>query len=120
MGRTKIKLNDSQRLHFLEILLIVGSILAAFKLPATMSWLFWIFVFCSLLYYVVLHETPKPKTKSSQLIPGLISASFAAVVVYNFGVSLIQAFSMIPLLSYSIIGAYYVLLWLVIYLALRR
>ena len=48
----KFQLDTSQRTKLIEILLIVGSIVAAFKMPTKMIWLFMLFFF---MFHSVLH-----------------------------------------------------------------
>ncbi len=83
-------LDDSRKEKLIEILLIMGSILAAFNLPKDLIWLFMFFLLMSVMYFIYLKE-PKMKKFNSFLlfISVLISFSFIGVVIYNFAISLI-------------------------------
>ncbi len=81
-------LNVNQKMKLIEILLIVGSILAAFKIPSDMIWLFMIFILFSILYYIHIQQK---KVGHLELTSIFVSASFVGIITYNFAVSVITA-----------------------------
>ena len=82
MSITKIQfqLDVSQRTKLIEILLIVGSIVAAFKIPTSMIWVFMLFVLFSVLYYILLIQKEKDFSSLLSFISAFVSASFVGIV----------------------------------------
>jgi len=87
MAMIKFQLDKSQKTKLIEILLIVGSIVAAFKIPASLIWIFMLFVLCSILYYIVIQKEGENISFIS-IISAFISGSFVGIIIYNFAVSL--------------------------------
>lgn len=108
MERKEI-LTDKQKLKFVEILLIVGSILSAFNLPLEMVWVFMLFILFSLLYYVYLQRNDK-NVKTFNYFAIFVSGYFSGVYTYLFSVSLLTVTIhyypytvSIPILYYSVL-----------------
>ena len=99
----KFQLDTSQRTKLIEILLIVGSIVAAFKMPTKMIWLFMLFFLCSILYYIIIQKETGDTTPTPFLavISIVISASFVGIIVFNFALSLFEALSGFSLVTVS-------------------
>jgi hypothetical protein len=133
MWKTKFQfqLDISQRTKLIEILLIVGSIVAAFKIPTKMLWLFMLFVLLSILYYILIQKE-KDFSKLLDVTSIFVSASFVGIVIYNFAISLISmledfviTFGFAPgvvvlgVVLGVLISIYYVFFTFIIYKALR-
>jgi len=115
----KFQLDTSQRTKLIEILLIVGSIVAAFKMPTKMIWLFMLF-FCSILYYIIIQKETGDTTPTPFLavISIVISASFVGIIVFNFALSLFEALSGFSLVIVALTIIYYIVFTIIIYKAL--
>ena len=116
----KFQLDTSQRTKLIEILLIVGSIVAAFKMPTKMIWLFMLFFLCSILYYIIIQKetgdtTPPPFLAVISIV---ISASFVGIIVFNFALSLFEALSGFSLVIVALTIIYYIVFTIIIYKAL--
>lgn len=133
MWKTKFQfqLDISQRTKLIEILLIVGSIVAAFKIPTKMLWLFMLFVLLSILYYILIQKE-KDFSNLLDVTSIFVSASFVGIVIYNFAISLISmledfviTFGFAPgvvvlgVVLGVLISIYYVFFTFIIYKALR-
>ena len=134
MWKTKFQfqLDISQRTKLIEILLIVGSIVAAFKIPTSMIWLFMLFVLFSILYYILLIQKEKDFSSLLSLISAFVSASFVGIVIYNFAISLISTYLKDFVITFGfalgvvfgvvlgvLIIIYYIFFTFIIYKALR-
>jgi len=116
----KFQLDTSQRTKLIEILLIVGSIVAAFKMPTKMIWLFMLFFLCSILYYIIIQKETGDTTPTPFLavISIVISASFVGIIVFNFALSLFEALSGFSLVIVALTIIYYIVFTIIIYKAL--
>ena len=116
----KFQLDTSQRTKLIEILLIVGSIVAAFKMPTKMIWLFMLFSLCSILYYIIIQKETGDTTPTPFLavISIVISASFVGIIVFNFALSLFEALSGFSLVIVALTIIYYIVFTIIIYKAL--
>ena len=113
-------LKRDQKVNLLEMLLIVGSIIAAFQLPSSMIWMFMFFAFMAILYYISLQAGENLRTTYMKSVSILTSASFVGVLSFQFGVSVINTFPnyVIPFLILTFI--YYVVFTGIIYEALTK
>lgn len=133
MWKTKFQfqLDISQRTKLIEILLIVGSIVAAFKIPTKMLWLFMLFVLLSILYYILIQKE-KDFSNLLDVTSIFVSASFVGIVIYNFAISLISMLEdfvitsgfapgvvVLGVVLGVLISIYYVFFTFIIYKALR-
>ena len=84
-----IYLDKKSKGKLIEILLIVGSIVAAINLPANMVWIFMLFLLSSIIYYIFL-QSPKKNTTSMYFISIFISIMFISIIIFNLIISLIQ------------------------------
>ena len=84
-------LNDSQKLKFIEILLLVGSIFAAFKIPQELIWLFMLFIFIGLVLYVAIQVGIK-SIRWYNLFVYIASLCFSATYTYLFTISVALSF----------------------------
>ena len=114
-------LSIAQKTKLIEILLIVGSIIAAFKLPINLIWMFILFVIFSILYYILIQNNLLKKGLLSRLISFLVASLFSGVLIYHFVISLAQQlYPPYKLLIYLIFFMFYGLLTLFIFVALSR
>jgi len=111
----KFNLDIEGQKKLIEILLIVGSILVALKLPDSMIWIFMLFVLMAILYYI----TAKKISKPDRLLPLAVSCTFTGIVT---GILFINVNTPISLLYIKMIlfGIYYVVFTLIIWAALIR
>ena len=126
-AKFQFQLGVRQRTKLIEILLIVGSIVAAFKIPTRMVWLFMFFALFAILYYILIQKENdfSPLLSLSSL---LVSASFVGIVIFNMASSLISTYLKDIVITFRfVLGAilgfvlciYYVFFTYVIYRALR-
>ena len=126
----KIQLDIDQRTKLIEILLIVGSIIVAFKIPTSMIWLFMFFVLFSIVYYILNLQEEKGPIMGTLSVA--ISASFVGIIIYNFAVSLISTYLKDFIITFGVVSgvvlgivlgvisiSYYVVFTFIIYKALR-
>ncbi len=86
-----IYLDKKGKEKLIEILLIIGSILAAFgypEFPVDLVWIFMLFLLMSISYYIFL-QSPKKNPKLMLFISAFISLMFSSIIVYNIATSLI-------------------------------
>jgi hypothetical protein len=101
-------LTDKQKLKLLEVLLIVGSILAAFKIPDNLIWFFLLFILAGIMLYAAL-QTGIRSFGWYNLIVFLASISFSAIFTFLFSVSIIKSFQ-IPYPNWVVIMFLYLFL----------
>ena len=109
MKLLKIYLNKEHKKRFLEMLLIVGSILAALNPNGVVLVIFLMFIIVSIAYYATLFISTKEK-KGFKFVPFFISVTFSGTVVGLFGQSLKQLTS-----QYLIIIFYWLALTFLVY-----
>ena len=80
-------LTPTQKIKLIEILLIVGAILAGFKLTDRLFYFFMLFVLVSIVYFIQIQGKIRNKI-SLFIFSGLISFSFVGIVSYNFFIAL--------------------------------
>ena len=113
-------LDDSRKEKLVEVLLVMGSILAAFTLPQSLIWMFMIFILMSILYLIFFKE---PNMKGSNLflvISAFVSFTFIGIVVYNFGVSLINSYPQFAYIYLILTILYYVIFGAILTAALYK
>lgn len=123
----QFQLDVSQRTKLIEILLIVGSIVAAFQISTNVIWFFMFFVLFAILYYIFLIQKENDVSPLLSLLSCVVSASFVGIVIFNMASSLISTYLMditygfVPSVVFLgvVLGIYYVFFTLVIYGALR-
>ena len=113
----KIQLGIDQRTKLIEILLIVGSIIVAFKIPTSMIWLFMFFVLFSIVYYILNLQEEKGPIMGTLSVA--ISAFFVGIISYNLGISLITGNPEYALIYEVLTIIYYFLFTFIIYKALK-
>ena len=113
----KVYLDTNKKLNLIEILLIVGSILVAFN-PSTLSILFPLFLVFAITYYIGLQAKIK-STITSYVLSGLIAFCFVGSLSSLLGKSIEESFGN-PTISLIIKWLYYILLFVLIFLALTK
>ena len=119
-----INLKQSEKLKLIELLLIIGSILIAFKeQPENMIDIFMIYLFFSIIYYIFIHNL-KLDTGYNwffNLIPLIIAASFSIMLNVNLFLSVgANALSKFPTFMAALYMLYYVVFSFIIYAALAN
>ncbi len=110
----------AQKIKLIEILLIVGSLIAAFKLPTNMVWVFMLFAICSIIYYIFI-QTPIRKHSIMMPLSACVSFTFVAIVTSHLIVSLIESSPQEYALLNIIIGiSYYAVLGPLLTIILAR
>ena len=120
MGSERLYLERERKIKLIEILLIVGSFLAAFQLPTNMIWIFMIFILFALVYYILIQSGAKESDAVVRMSAILISFPFIAIVTYNLGVSLVKTFPEISLITMLLVAIYYVVFGMLLTLALTK
>jgi hypothetical protein len=111
----KFNLDIEGQKKLIEILLIIGSIIVALKLPDSMIWIFMLFVLMAILYYI----TAKNNSKPDRLLPLAVSCTFTGIVttILFMNVNTPIFLLYIKLIMFAI---YYVVFTLIIWVALIR
>lgn len=87
-------LENSRKEKLIQILLLIGSIMVAFKgIPEDLKWAFILFLLTSIFYFIFLKEPKFKKGHLKFLLCLFISFLFVMVVTYNLGRSLIISYS---------------------------
>lgn len=125
----KLNLVDEDKLKLIEILLIVGSILVAFKfLPDSMVWIFLLFVVVAIALFIKLKKGSK-KNFYYNLNVAIASMCFSGTLSFELAYSLGIAINSIPgaiqitdtvFLAQIIAILYYVLIAYILYSALKK
>lgn len=122
-----INLENVQKTRFIELLLLVSSLLVAFKPSAKLSIFFILIVLCSILYYIIVQKDIGWHWIEKSLIPWIISFCFSIIIssilvtisiVENPILSIQEAVGYIIL--YSIFITYVTGLTLIIWSALKK
>lgn len=115
-------LTTEQKKKLIEILLLVGAILAAFNLPAGMIWIFMLFAIFSVIYYILLSngKIQKPEFKSAGYIFSIIIATaFAGVVTYTLAINAVKGSPKYGILMLFMAAVYYIAFAYCIHKALK-
>ena len=83
--------NAGRRMQLIEILLIVGSIMAAFNKSPIIIALFMLFVLFSILYYIFVQKE-KENFSYIGITSTIVSSSFVVIIIYNLIDSLYRAY----------------------------
>ena len=111
----KFNLDTEGQLKLIEILLIVGSILVALKLPDSMIWIFMLFVLMAIFYYITIKKDSKP----NRLIPFFVSCTFSGIVTTILFLNMnIPIFFLYP--KIILFTIYYVFFTIIIWIALIK
>ena len=130
---SNLYLTDSQKLDFIKLLLLIGSMMTGFnfsynpKLLNQMNICFMLFIISSILYYLIIQTPAKNKlTKNNKeftcmlIISSIVSASFLAIVTSSSLNSLINSYPEFTFFNKVVIFIYYFVFWSIITLALGR
>lgn len=115
----KFNLDTEGQKKLIEILLIIGSIIVALKLPDNMIWIFMLFVLSSILYFIIIQKN----SQFNRLIPLAVSCTFTGIVTVVLFMNLnLPNFATIffQYLKLLLFGIYYLIFTLIIWLALIR
>jgi hypothetical protein len=119
-----IHLDKDKKIKLIELLLIVGAILAAFNLPPQHILLFMLFVLFSIWYYIEV-QTGNETGLILTIIAAFVATSFVGIITYNIVICLIDSIynvsnliSIIFVLIISIV--YYLFFSYLIFIALTR
>lgn len=122
----RINLENKKKSKLIEVLLIVGSILFAFKAqPDIIVSLFALNLFLSIIYYILIqNDTSKLNGASNILfnaIPVFIAGTFSLALNYNLFESLIKSgLDQFPRSTIVLYGIYYSTLSIIIWIALAN
>lgn len=80
-----LKLDNKQKVKLIELLLLISSILVAFKLPSDLIPLFMMFVLFSIVYWIILQKDTirtvnSVSTMVKHIFPSMISFFFVLIV----------------------------------------
>ena len=116
-----INLKQPEKLKLIEMLLIVGSIITAFKAqPDNMATIFMLFLMCSIIYYIYIQRNCA-YDHFINLIPLFIAAAFSTLLNINLFMSICtNAFSDFPKITTVLYILYYVTFSFIIYAALAN
>ena len=111
-----LNLEKKQKTKLIELLLLVGSILVAFKSqPEALGWIFMFFIFSSIVYYIFIQKDDFKPNIRNNLIPLMIAVTFSTILNANLFLSLGKS---VVSLSLTFITFLYVVLYAVYYLFL--
>lgn len=116
-----VNLDNPQKIDLIQTLLIVSSILVALKTQDTLSNIFMLFIFTSIIYYiVVLKDRLKPGILHNLHVL-VIAATFSTLVNVNLFSTFWNAFEKLSLsLGIFLYLVYYLLLTLILWAALVK
>ena len=117
-----LNLDWKQKTKLIELLLLVGSILVALKSqPDTLSWIFMLFIFFSIVYYIIIQKDTLKSNISNTIVPLIIAVSFSTILNVNLFISLSKSVvSLSPTLMTFLYAFYYLFLSFVIWAALIK
>ncbi len=121
-----INLKQPEKLKLIEMLLIVGSIITAFKAqPDNMATIFMLFLMGSIIYYIYIQSATLQSNSAYNhfinLIPLFIAAAFSTILNVNLFMSIyINVFSEFPKITTVLYILYYVTFSFIIYAALAN
>ena len=121
-----INLKQPEKLKLIELLLIVGSILTAFKAqPENMANIFMIYLFVSIIYYIFIQNFTSELNAGynwfMNLIPLSIAATFSTMLNVNLFISVgANALSKFPTFTTALYILYYVMFSFINYAALAN
>ena len=117
-----INLKQPEKLKLIELLLIVGSILIAFKAqPYNITIIFMIYLVASIIYYIFIQsltlELNGGKNYLFNLIPLFIAVIFSTILNVNI---FLNTFSQFPTFSTILYILYFIMFSFIIYAALAN
>lgn len=112
-------LNDKQKLHFIEVLLVVGAILSALNIPVNMVWFLMLFIMAGLFIFVNI-QVGIMNVHFYNVYVGLASVCFSAVFTYLFATSFVNSFSISTSILASIVIIYLFSLTYFFYIVLSK
>lgn len=118
MVRVKGFLAKDHKIKLVEVLLVISTLLAAFEIPASSLWVFFIFLVLSIIYIVLLSAGVRSGAAMHVLSAG-IAAGFSGTLVIGFGIRLIAA-SPFPVFAAALMIVYYLVLTAFLWAALYR
>ena len=117
-----INLEKKQKIKLIELLLLVGSILVAFKSqPDALGWVFMFFIFFSIVYYIFIQKDIFKPNIIANLIPIMIAVTFSTILNVNLFVSFgKEIISLSPTFMAILYTGYYLVLSFIISAALMK
>lgn len=113
LNRFNLDIEGQKKL--IELLLIVGSILVALKLPDSMIWIFMIFVLTAIYYFISIKKDSKPDRLLSLIVSCTFSGIVTALLFMNINVPIFFLYPKIILFT-----IYYVFFTIIIWIALIK
>ena len=128
MNWNKLNLEDEDKLKLIELLLVVGSILVAFKfLPDNVVWVFLLFVVLAIFVFIGLKKGVKKNIYYNLVVVFsslFFSATLAYEIAYSFGVAMIFSGSIQLIytiqISQILATLYFVAIAVILFMALKK
>ncbi len=112
----RLNLDTEGQKKLIEILLIVGSILVALKLPDGMIWVFMLFVLMAILYYITIQKN----SKLNRLVPLFVSSTFTIILTTILFMNINTPILFLLYLKIILFAIYYVVFTIIIWVALIK
>lgn len=115
----RMYLEKQYKIKLIEILLIIGTIFAAFNLSPTLQLLLMYFVVVALLYYIMITSGVKETDRLLRASAIATSCFFAGILSSNIGLGMIRSNSS-DVFALLMTILYYVIIVPVLYIALTK
>jgi len=120
---------DDQRLQLIQLLLLIGALLAAFNLVKDWIWLYSFFALFSIIYFIIIQKPihSEGQKHSISLVSFIIALFFSGVLTGNIFISIPKALILSPfwawlyaLVTLLFFVLYFITFTLILWIALKK
>lgn len=124
-----VTLEDNQKLPLIELLLVIGSLLAGFNLEKSWIWMYPLFALFSILYFIIIQKPIQNENQKHAIlfVSFIIAVFFSGLLTGNIFLSIPKAQNLSPCLGwlYAILillvfWLYFIFLTLILLVALKK